>query len=252
MKQTNSPSGIKILWLVLAFLLAAGTGLALAWFRHPKPQPLPPETQMATQPPVTTAPTQPPEPSWNLLLVNPWNAIPEDFSVNLYTLPSGHQVDERCYNELEAMLDACREAGHSPRIVSSYRTQQRQQELYDNKVRRVMNEGYDQDQALVEAAKVVALPGTSEHQLGLALDIVDKRYQLLDEDQEKTDVQLWLMEHSWEYGFILRYPKSKSAITGIIYEPWHYRYVGREAAREIYESGQCLEEYLEEKYPNVY
>ena len=91
---------------------------------------------------------------------------------------------------------------------------------------------------------MVAVPGTSEHQLGLALDIVDMNHQILDESQEETDTQQWLMAHSWEYGFILRYPNDKSEITGIIYEPWHYRYVGRDAAREIYEQGVCLEEYL--------
>ena len=90
----------------------------------------------------------------------------------------------------------------------------------------------------------MAVPGTSEHQLGLALDIVDVANQVLDERQENTEVQKWLMKNSWKYGFILRYPTDKSDITGISYEPWHYRYVGKEAAKEIYEAGICLEEYL--------
>ena len=91
----------------------------------------------------------------------------------------------------------------------------------------------------------MARPGTSEHQAGLAVDIVDKSYQLLDERQEDTAVQKWLMEHCAEYGYILRYPTEKSALTGVGYEPWHYRYVGEEAAREIMSRGLCLEEYLE-------
>ena len=91
----------------------------------------------------------------------------------------------------------------------------------------------------------MAVPGTSEHQLGLAVDIVDRSNQNLDESQEDTAVQQWLMAHSWEYGFILRFPTGKSDITGIIYEPWHYRYVGRDAAKEIYDRGICLEEYLD-------
>ena len=91
---------------------------------------------------------------------------------------------------------------------------------------------------------VVALPGTSEHQLGLALDLVDESYQNLDEGQENTKVQKWLMQNSWRYGFILRYPTDKSSVTGIIYEPWHYRYLGRDMARDVYESGLCLEEFL--------
>ena len=79
----------------------------------------------------------------------------------------------------------------------------------------------------------------------MALDIVDRNYQLLDDAQEDTDVQRWLIDHSWEYGFVLRYPNTKSDVTGIIYEPWHYRYVGRDAAREIHDRGLCLEEFLE-------
>ena len=96
----------------------------------------------------------------------------------------------------------------------------------------------------MEAARWVALPGTSEHHTGLALDIVSSSYTALTRRQEKTAEQQWLMEHCWEYGFILRYPEEKGDITGIYYEPWHYRYVGREAALEIRDSGLCFEEYL--------
>ena len=98
----------------------------------------------------------------------------------------------------------------------------------------------------MEAATVVAKPGTSEHQIGLALDIVSYDYQELDDEQMNTPEQKWLMEHCWEYGFILRYPQDKAAITGIIYEQWHYRYVGKEAAKEIYEQDLTLEEYLQQ------
>ena len=108
-----------------------------------------------------------------------------------------------------------------------------------------MAAGYDAEEADQKAATVVARPGTSEHELGLAVDIVDASYQQLDERQKSTPVQQWLMEHCWEYGFILRYPDGKSDLTGIIYEPWHYRYVGVETAQALRESGQCLEEYLQ-------
>ena len=108
-----------------------------------------------------------------------------------------------------------------------------------------MAAGYDAEEADQKAATVVARPGTSEHELGLAVDIVDADYQQLDEGQASTPVQQWLMEHCWEYGFILRYPDGKSDLTGIIYEPWHYRYVGVETAQALRESGQCLEEYLQ-------
>lgn len=183
--------------------------------------------------------------NWKLLLVNPWNSLPEGFSVQTVTLDSGDQVDERCYPDLQAMMDACRAEGLSPVICSAYRTQADQESLYQAEVGRQLDTGYSQSDAEAEAGKVVAVPGTSEHQLGLAVDIVDINNQLLDESQEHTEVQQWLMEHSWEYGFILRYPNEKSEITGIIYEPWHYRYVGKEDAEKIHSQGVCLEEYLQ-------
>ena len=182
---------------------------------------------------------------WRLLLVNRWNPIPDGYTFELTQLKQGHAVDSRAYPDLQEMMDACRAAGLDPKICSSYRTQDKQQELYENKIQRLMDEGYSYERAVEEAGTVVAVPGTSEHQTGLALDIVDASYQILDEEQENTQVQQWLMEHSWEYGFVLRYPNGKSEITGIIYEPWHYRYVGREAAREMRSLGMCLEEYVD-------
>lgn len=204
-------------------------------------QALPPETQ-GMEPAVPSEPSQTDE--WNLTLVNPWNPLPENYTFTVKKLSNGHSVDERCYPDLQEMMDACRSAGLSPVICSSYRTWEKQQDLFRNKIDRLMAQGLSRDDAETEAAKVVAVPGTSEHQSGLALDIVDLNNQNLDTSQESTPVQKWLMEHSWEYGFILRYPSGKSQITGIIYEPWHYRYVGRDAAAEIYELGVCLEEYL--------
>lgn len=183
--------------------------------------------------------------SWKLLLVNPWNPLPEDHSIQTVTLKNGLQVDERCYPDLQAMMDACRADGLSPVICSAYRTQEKQETLFQNKVNRLIAQGYTESEATVEAGKVVAVPGTSEHQLGLAVDIVDINNQNLDESQEHTAVQKWLMAHSWEYGFILRYPHEKSKLTGITYEPWHYRYVGREDAAQIHALGVCLEEYLD-------
>ena len=181
---------------------------------------------------------------WQLLLVNPWNEMPEDYEVTLKALPDGQKVDERAYDDLNAMLEACRKAGLQPKICSSYRTQAKQTYLYNNKITRLRNAGYSKAAALEEAGRWVARPGTSEHQLGLALDIVSSSYQALTKKQEKTAEQKWLMEHCWEYGFILRYPSDKSEITGIGYEPWHYRYVGREVALDVRESGLCFEEYL--------
>ena len=192
----------------------------------------------------TGTPRFPDAEPWQLTLVNPWNELPEDYEMTLESLPGGHQVDQRAYDDLNAMLEACREAGLSPKICSSYRTQAKQTYLYNNKIARLRKAGYSKAAAEREAGRWVARPGTSEHQLGLALDIVSSSYQALTKKQEKTAEQKWLMEHCWEYGFILRYPNEKSEITGIGYEPWHYRYVGVDVALDIRDSGLCLEEHL--------
>lgn len=187
------------------------------------------------------------EQKWNLMLVNPWNKIPSEYadSIELTQLKNGHAVDSRCYPDLQKMLDDCRASGFDPVICSSFRTQKTQESLYDRKIKQFESMGYSTEDAKIEAGRVVAVPGTSEHQLGLAVDIVDSSYKTLDEKQETTPAQKWLMQNSYKYGWILRYPNSKKDITGIIYEPWHYRYVGKEAAEEIYNSGVCLEEYLQ-------
>ena len=181
---------------------------------------------------------------WNLFLVNPWNPIPDNYEPELTYLKNGQAVDSRCYPELQQMMDDCRAAGLEPLICASYRTMEKQEALFEDKEARLIQEGCPENEVEAEAAKVAAYPGTSEHQLGLALDIVDVSYQQLDTEQENTPVQQWLMKNSWKYGFVLRYPTDKSNITGIIYEPWHYRYVGKEAAAEMYENKLCLEEYL--------
>ena len=183
---------------------------------------------------------------WNLLLVNPWNAIPADFSVELQSVGGGHSVDARCADALTEMLSACRTAGYSASICSSYRTHAYQQSLFDQRVAARMAQGMTRAEAEAVTARSTAVPGTSEHQIGLAVDLVDSGYWQLDSTQAIRPTQQWLMAHSWEYGFILRYPSDKSELTGIIYEPWHYRYVGKDAARTIYEQEICLEEYLEE------
>lgn len=185
---------------------------------------------------------------WNLILVNPWNSLPEGYEVTLTHLKNGQAVDERCYPDLQEMMDDCRASGLSPVICSSYRTWEKQEQLFDNKVRACLAQGFSGNEAETEAGRSVAVPGTSEHQLGLAVDIVDIHNQNLNASQEQTDVTQWMLKNSWKYGFILRYPSEKSAVTGIVYEPWHYRYVGREVAAYIYENDLCMEEYLEWLY----
>ena len=179
-----------------------------------------------------------------LTLVNPWNPLPDDWTVDLVTLDDGHRVNSPCYEAYMEMINACKATGYSPVNCSSYRTQETQQSLYDNKVQRLISSGMSEDEAKTEAAKAVAIPGTSEHQLGLAVDLVDANMQDLTSAQESTETQKWLMANSWRYGFIHRYPNGKTDITGIIYEPWHYRYVGKDAAQEIFNRDITLEEYL--------
>ena len=147
-----------------------------------------------------------------LTLVNPWNTIPADWKVDLIHIGSGHRVDRICYDDLMAMLEACRAEGLSPVVRSSYRTQEQQEQLYANKVRQWKATGLTDEEARKTAATIVAPPGTSEHQMGWAVDIVDESYRTLDEKQAETAAQQWLMAHSWEYGFLLRYPTDKSQV----------------------------------------
>ena len=180
-----------------------------------------------------------------LTLVNPSHALPPDYAPHLVRLDDKYLIDRRCAAELIRMIDDCRAAGNHPVLCSAYRTQEYQQELYDNKIKRLLAAGYSLDDAPGIAAQSVAPPGTSEHQLGLAVDIIDEYNVNLDESQERTGTQKWLMANCTDYGFILRYPNGSSEITGIIYEPWHYRYVGKAIAKEITERGVTLEEYLQ-------
>ena len=183
-----------------------------------------------------------------ITLVNPWHTVPENYTVELTPINSNYQVSTVAYADYLDMIRACENAGHQPVVCSGYRSQEYQQNLFDNKVRRLLEDrdlNYTEEQARAVAARSVAVPGTSEHQLGLALDIIDNRNWRLDESQAQMPTQQWLMENSWRYGWILRYPDEKSEITGIIYEPWHYRYVGRTVAAEIHGLGVCLEEYLQ-------
>ena len=178
-----------------------------------------------------------------LTLVNFENTIPKDWKVDLVQLNNGQSVDRRIYDDLIAMLQAAKSEGLNPLICSSYRTNEKQEQLYQNKVSEYLSQGYSKVEASDKAAFWVARPGTSEHQLGLAVDIVSTKNQRLDRSQENTVEQQWLIQNSWKYGFVLRYPTNKNSITGVGYEPWHYRYVGKEHAKKINELGVCLEEY---------
>lgn len=175
-------------------------------------------------------------PDWNLTLVNKWNPLPDNYAITLVEVPGGEKVDERIYEPLMEMLEAAKEENWDqlPKVVSGYRTQETQQKLYDDKIAEYKQQGYSENEAVEQAEQWVAVPGYSEHQLGIAVDINGATY----------DLYFWLQENSYKYGFIFRYPAGKTDITGTAEEVWHYRYVGVEAATEMYEQGLCLEEYL--------
>lgn len=185
-----------------------------------------------------------PESVWALRLVNKDHALPKNFKVELTSFGNNHHFDKRAFSHLQEMLNDARKQGLSPLVCASYRTQDQQQELFDNKVKRYEKQGYSHEDAVKTAKEWVAYPGTSEHQVGLAVDIVSLKYQLLEESQKDTPEAKWLRANCQNYGFILRFPEDKTEITGVGFEPWHFRYVGKAAAQEIMKKGICLEEYL--------
>lgn len=182
---------------------------------------------------------------WQLTLVNPWNTLHTSYQVNVAEIDSrfgaGKLFDARAVKYLNAMCEAALNDGVSLSVISAHRTYDYQQMLYNNEVAeyKMYNPGCSEDEALKAAATEVARPGTSEHNLGLAVD-----FNSVEQNFENTDAFRWLNEHCTEYGFILRYSTTTQDITGVIYEPWHYRYVGKENAKKIRASGLTLEEYV--------
>ncbi len=190
---------------------------------------------------------------WAMFLVNKKNPLPADYDSRIETkvvFESWREyfLDVRAAGYLEKMLKAAENDGIDLYVVSAYRTIEYQQQNFDNSVQDRVDRGMSYDDAYADTLAEVALPGESEHNAGLALDIMVEEYQNMDDDGfEDTEAFAWLDRHAAEYGFILRYPKGKQEITGIIYEPWHYRFVGVYYANEIKKSGLCLEEYYEQQ-----
>ncbi len=183
--------------------------------------------------------------SWNLLLVNKQHPIPEDYTFTLGTIKGVMKCDERILLPLADLLEGAKQQDINLIVCSPYRDTSRQEYLFDRKMKTYINRGYSYMDAYKEASAVVTVPGASEHQIGISLDIICDEYALLDEGFGETEAGIWLKNNSYKYGFILRYPQDKEDITGIIYEPWHYRYVGVEAATYIYENNLTLEEFIE-------
>ena len=179
----------------------------------------------------------------NIILVNRWNEVPEGYTTELTKLPNGREISTVCYDALMKMVEDCTAAGGSPNIIGANRTNAAQRSLFNSRIQEYVDKGMSRSYAYYLTLEGVAVPGTSEHELGLAVDIVDPRYP--QKYTGEDNAVAWLSEHCWEYGFILRYLPEAKDITGIKSEPWHFRYVGVELAMELKELGICLEEYLD-------
>lgn len=275
-KKKVTKGQVKGLLVLFVVLLAIAVGLLIAaLFYNPTPEtPSTPITTTGgagttvttavtttTKAPTTsgtTAPVpekryvQPANAVWYLRLVNDWNTIPDNYLSTLTLVEYGGNMsdkkfDSRAVEALREMIAAGNAADPTLNLrpASCYRTIEGQKRLYENKVNALMGRGMTREKAEVEAATEVKRPGQSEHHTGLAVDITGSGYSSLEQSFERTAAFKWLYENCADYGFILRFPKNKENITGVIYEPWHYRYVGKEVAKEIMSQGLCLEEYLE-------
>lgn len=187
--------------------------------------------------------------AWNLILVNPEQALDSDFSVDLVDVGNEKKVDRRIVDAWTAWKEAASEAGHRLFLASSYRDIARQEMNFNQKVKGYINDGLSEAEAKEKAKEYLTEPGHSEHHTGLALDIVDEEWIIagngLETAYENELSQQWLMETKAEYGFILRYPEGKEDETMIEYEPWHFRYVGTEHAAFMEKHDLVLEEYIE-------
>ena len=182
-------------------------------------------------------------------LSNTQNPLPDGYiPPELVTIDGeGRQLDVRAAQAFAEMKAAAQQEGISLVMVSGYRSYERQQELFVEMLLGYLNQGYTKSGAYAATKSLRNIPGTSEHQTGLAADILTDTYWQMDEGYANTPAAQWLVEHAADFGFILRYPKDKKEITGTQFEPWHYRYVGTQAAKVIMERGITLEEFLMEK-----
>ena len=198
----------------------------------------PPDASSAA--PVETIPRD----EWYMVLANRSSVLPGDFTVAETATVGEAVVDARIAEALRQMVNDAAATGVKLKPTNGYRSIARQQELWDARVKTLMEGGLSQADAETKAIDYTSAPGTSDHNTGLGLDIVSEDHPAKDAGFAETAAAQWLAEHAADYGFILRYPSDKTEATGMDYEPWHYRYVGSEQAHKIKESGLCLEEYL--------
>lgn len=178
---------------------------------------------------------------WRITLANFENILPEDFTVKVANIDENRQFDARAVDELKDMMNDMKKAGiNNIWVQSAYRSMEKQKELYDNSVKKYLKQGKTQEEAERLTDEYINKPGSSDHNLGLAID-----FNYVDNKFEDLKGFKWLKENAEDYGFVLRYPKDKEDITKISYESWHWRYVGKEHAKEMNELNMCLEEYVE-------
>lgn len=186
---------------------------------------------------------------WNLILVNPFQALPDNFEIDLVEVDNEQRIDGRIVEAWTSWKDAALAEGHRLFFASGHRDINRQAMNFNRTVQEHMDEGLTEEEAVEKAKEYLTEPGYSEHHTGLALDIVDEEWivsgQGLEPEYDGEASQEWLVSSMADYGFILRYPEGKEEITGINYEPWHFRYVGIENAKFIEENDLTLEEYTE-------
>lgn len=183
---------------------------------------------------------------WRLVLINKQHPISQDYEFKLgrmFIEKKNIQLDDRIIEDLLLMMQAAKRDGLNLVVRSPYRTFDRQESNFNDRIKSYMRQGLSYMEAYKVTSQVITVPGCSEHEVGLALDITSETYRDLTQGFADTKEGQWLADHSHEYGFILRYPEGKEYITSITYEPWHFRYVGREAASVMKEENLCLEEF---------
>ena len=247
--------GALVLLLLLTLLAALIIGRQFVLEAPPEPSPSP--SPIVSEAPSPT-PTPTPSPavsvdpyadrpdidisSWEYTIANKDRLLPADFKPELTMVADGQYFDSRAA-ALNDFIAAAKAEGLTVYITSSYRSYATQEYLFNKKVNEYLASEGSLEAATEKAKTIVAYPGTSEHQLGLSCDLVDKYYEYMDESLENTPLSIWLAANCADYGFILRYPRNKTDITGVMYEPWHFRYVGKEAAAYIMSKGLTLEEF---------
>ncbi len=186
----------------------------------------------------------PAEGNWNLVIVNARNAFTEDYEPEIEEvcpgLGYGMYMDKRAASHYTEMYNAAKADGITLTPISGYRSYELQNRNWRARIENEQAAGYSYDEAVARASAVILPPGTSEHNLGVAMDIISL-YTVFKDTAEYR----WLCANGPKYGFILRYPEGKEEITGVEFEPWHWRYVGTEYSQKINDSGLCLEEYVE-------